>query len=128
MNTLVALPAAAALLAGLALVPVADATDIGLVAPAGIVRAEGHGFSYNFGSKHAVGYYERQNDTCAVTLMLSERFDPEYDAPTTGARIRVSVAGGDYATVESGEGPAIQVSCAKDASHLKLMPIGGGAI
>lgn len=126
MNTLVALPAAAALLAGAFLVPTADATDVGLIAPAGVVRAEGQGFSYDLGTKHAVGYFAKNGDACALTLVVAERVDSETNLASPGARISVSVAGGSHAMLETGEGPALQVRCAADAASVTVTPIGGG--
>lgn len=91
------------------------------------VRVPGQAFTHDLGSKHTVGYFLKQNDACALTMMVAERVDPDLVIPTTGARMRVTVSAGAGALLETGEGAGLSVTCAADASTIAIKAVDSGA-
>lgn len=117
--------AAATLVAGTAVFAFAPAAAT--VPSAGQVRIEGQGFTMDLGSKHAVGYFVKNEEACALTLMVAERVDPDLVTPTTGARLRVSVPAGQNASLETGEGAGLSIGCGTDAASIDVRPLANGA-
>jgi hypothetical protein len=75
-------------------------------------------FSSEFGSKFASGYFVSQTGKCLVTLMVTEKQDPEFPAKTTAARVRVELNPGQMAGVDSEERQSLNFTCAQDATAL----------
>lgn len=111
--------ALAASLAGAATLSLAPAADAFPNLPGAEFKA-GKAFSADFGSKHMVGYFMPEAGSCAVTLMVAERLDPDY-AQGTGARVQMAVAPGRGALIGSGEGTTVSVTCAADAAAVKVL-------
>lgn len=129
MKTIAALSATALALAGaiaVAGITSAGATDATLLSGA-VVHKAGQGFDYEVGTKHAVGYYTKAGSECALTVIISDRVG-EDEIPAQGARLRVSVAGGSDALLETADGKGLQVSCAAGAAHVTVTPLGSDAI
>ncbi|WP_181701912.1 hypothetical protein [Chthonobacter albigriseus] len=131
MKTRLVVPAVAAvaLVAGAAFfaAQTAEATDVGLLATGGMVHKAGQGFDYEVGSKHAVGYFTAKGSDCALTVIISDRVTDDGVA-AQGARVRVNVAGGADALLETADGKGLQVSCASDAKHVTVTPLASGNI
>jgi len=77
--------------------------------------------TYVLGSKRAVGYFERANGTCRVTLMIAEEVNTDVAEPTSAARLRVSLTPGQGATLGSAEGESIAVTCGAGAETVDVV-------
>ncbi|WP_181707422.1 hypothetical protein [Chthonobacter rhizosphaerae] len=99
--------------------------DIGLVAPQPSVHAAGYGFTHDFGSKHAVGTFAKDGQTCNLTVVIADRVSDD-DIPAMGSRIQVSVAAGNGANVSAPDGQGFQVACSADARHVVVKPLADG--
>ena len=73
--------------------------------------------SYTFGSKIASGYFVQQNSVCRVTLMVTEKIDPDLPSPTA-TRVRVMLDPGQVVGFDSDEGRSISLTCGEDAATL----------
>jgi hypothetical protein len=73
--------------------------------------------SYTFGSKIACGYFVQRNSVCVVTLMISEKTDPDLSSPTA-TRVRVMLDPGQVAGLDSEEGRSLSFTCGQDAATL----------
>src|SRR5262245_21662930 len=65
--------------------------------------------SYVFGSKSMSGYFVRESAACAVTLMISEKSDPDNLLPTTPTRVRLVLKPGQAAGLDSEEGRSLNI-------------------
>jgi hypothetical protein len=74
--------------------------------------------SYEFGSKAMSGYFVPQGSVCLVTLMISEKSDPDRAPPTTAARVRLMLEPGQIAGVDSEEGRSLNFTCGEGAKTL----------
>lgn len=74
--------------------------------------------SYEFGSKSMSGYFVKQAATCQVTLMISEKGDPEQPLPLTAARLRLELHPGQMAGLDSEEGRSLNFTCGDNAATL----------
>lgn len=75
-------------------------------------------FSSEFGSKFASGYFLSQTGKCLVTLMVTEKQDPDLPAKTTAARFRLELNPGQTAGVDSEERQSLHFTCARGATAL----------
>jgi hypothetical protein len=73
---------------------------------------------YDFGSKSMSGYFVEQASLCHVTLMVSEAADPEKSPPPSGARIRLVLAPGQIAGLDSEEGRSLNFTCGEGGRTL----------
>ena len=60
--------------------------------------------SYDLGSTSMSGYFVQQSATCVVTLMISDKGDPEASPPPSPTRVRLALNPGQIAGVDSEEG------------------------
>lgn len=74
--------------------------------------------SYEFGSKSMSGYFVEQDAACLVTLMISEKADPEQTPPLSAARVRLQLHPGQMAGLDSEEGRSLNFTCGDDAAML----------
>jgi hypothetical protein len=74
--------------------------------------------SYEFGSKSMSGYFVKQAATCRVTLMISEKGDPEQPLPLSAARVRLELYPGQTAGLDSEEGRSLNFTCGDNAAML----------
>jgi hypothetical protein len=74
--------------------------------------------SYEFGSKAMSGYFVPQGSVCVVTLMISDKSDPDRLSPTTAARVRVMLEPGQIAGLDSEEGRSLNFTCGGGAKTL----------
>ncbi|BBE72214.1 hypothetical protein [Oharaeibacter diazotrophicus] len=115
------LSAAAALsltAAAVAFAPVsADAIGTGVYKPL-------EGFAQSFGTKHLIGYFKADEGTCAMTLVIADQVDPDL-APGTGTQVRFALPAGNNATLDSGDGGAVSISCAGSADRVSVLTSGG---
>src|SRR5438477_9168569 len=79
--------------------------------------------SYEFGSKSMSGYFVQQAATCIVTLMISDKNDPDASQPPSPARVRLALNAGQTAGLDSEEGRSINVTCGAGATTL-LVDVG----
>jgi hypothetical protein len=77
-------------------------------------------FSSEFGSKFASGYFQSESGKCAVTLLVTEKQDPEFPASTTAARVRLKLHPGEVAGVDSEEGQSLNLTCGMNATALMV--------
>ena len=75
-------------------------------------------FSSEFGSKFASGYFVSDTSKCLVTLMVTEKHDPEFPASTTATRVRLELNPGQMAGVDSEESQSLNFTCASNATAL----------
>jgi hypothetical protein len=66
---------------------------------------------YDFGSKSMSGYFVEQASACHVMLMVSEATDPEKSPLPSGARVRLVLAPGEVAGLDSEEGRSLNFTC-----------------
>jgi hypothetical protein len=74
--------------------------------------------SYDFGSKAMSGYFVPQGSVCVVTLMISDKSDPDRLSPTTAARVRLMLEPGQIAGLDSEEGRSLNFTCGGGAKTL----------
>jgi hypothetical protein len=75
--------------------------------------------SYRFGSKAMSGYFVRQVQqapSCVVTLMITERSDPDQPTSRTPARLRLVLYPGQIAGFDSAEGGSLNLTCGVGAT------------
>ena len=80
--------------------------------------------SYEFGSKSMSGYFVERDAACQVTLMISEKGDPEQELPLSAARVRLQLLPGQTAGLDSEEGRSLSFTCGDNAATL-LVEAGG---
>ena len=74
---------------------------------------------YDFGSKSMIGYFVEQAAKCVVTLMVSEKTDPETTTvSTTATRVRLVLNPGETAGLDSEEGRSLNFTCGEGATAL----------
>jgi len=71
--------------------------------------------SYEVESKRAVGYFERVDGKCNVTLLIAEVVDLDQAPPTSAARLNLPRTPGQSAAVESEEREAMVFTCGTGA-------------
>jgi hypothetical protein len=74
--------------------------------------------SYEFGSKALSGYFVPQGSVCLVTLMISDKSDPDRLSATTAARVRLMLEPGQIAGLDSEEGRSLNFTCGDGAKTL----------
>jgi hypothetical protein len=74
--------------------------------------------SYEFGSKAISGYFIQQGSVCSVILMVSEKIDLDQPSPLTATRVRLMLAPGQIAGLDSEEGRSLNFTCGEDAATL----------
>jgi hypothetical protein len=74
--------------------------------------------SYAFGSKSMSGYFVQQAATCVVTLMITERSDPDQPLPLSPTRVRLLLQPGQIAGLDSEEGRSINLTCGEQAASV----------
>lgn len=74
--------------------------------------------SYEFGSKSMSGYFLQEASACLVTLMISEKGDPEAPLPPSPTRVRLALTPGQIAGLDSEEGRSLNVTCGANAASL----------
>jgi len=79
--------------------------------------------SYEFGSKSLSGYFVQKSSTCFVTLMITEKSDPEGPTPPSPTRVRLALSPGQIAGLDSEEGRSLNVTCGEGATKL-LVDVG----
>jgi hypothetical protein len=73
---------------------------------------------YDFGSKSMSGYFVEEAAKCLVTLMVSEKTDPETTLSTTATRVRIVLNPGQMAGLDSEEGRSLNFTCGEGATAL----------
>lgn len=71
-----------------------------------------------FGTKFMNGYFEQEAGACVVTLMLTEQSDPEEMQPGSPTRLRLVLAPGQVAGLDSEEGRSLNFACSEDTATL----------
>jgi hypothetical protein len=66
---------------------------------------------YDFGSKSMSGYFVEQASACHVMLMVSEATNPDTSPQPSGARVRLVLAPGEIAALDSEEGRSLNFTC-----------------
>jgi hypothetical protein len=73
---------------------------------------------YDFGSKSMSGYFVERDATCRVTLMITERSDPDMSLPPSPTRVRLVLSPGQIAGLDSEEGKSLNFTCGEDGKAL----------
>jgi hypothetical protein len=73
--------------------------------------------SQDFGSKSVRGYFVQRAGGCLVTLMVSERSDPDKSLPPSATRMRLVLSPGQIAGLDS-EGRSLNLTCSNGATTL----------
>ena len=76
--------------------------------------------SQDFGSKSVRGYFVQRAGACLVTLMVSERSDPDKSLPPSATRIRLLLRPGEIAGLDSEEGRSLNLTCSNGATTLLI--------
>jgi hypothetical protein len=74
--------------------------------------------SQDFGSKSVRGYFVQRAGACLVTLMVSERSDPDKSLPPSATRMRLLLRPGQIAGLDSEEGRSLNLTCNNGATTL----------
>lgn len=74
--------------------------------------------TYEFGSKLTTGYFVEQSGRCIVTLMVTEKSDPENPLGLSPAGIRLALSPGQIAGLDSEEGRSLNFTCEAGAATL----------
>lgn len=74
--------------------------------------------SHEFGSKSMSGYFVEQSATCLVTLMITEKSDPDEPTPLSPTRVRLVLHPGQIAGLDSEEGRSLNFTCGDKATTL----------
>jgi hypothetical protein len=62
------------------------------------------------GNKRIIAFYEPDNGQCAVNAVVFDKTDA-YTGMTTAARVRVSLAPGQTASIDSAENKSLTLEC-----------------
>jgi hypothetical protein len=81
------------------------------------------GWSYNFGSKLAVGYFQQKDGACALDIFLAE--NTWEGAGPAAARLRAKVAPQESVKLNAAEGQALEIKCGDAAATLEVR---GGSV
>ena len=73
-----------------------------------------------FGSKSISGYFLTRDAACAVTVMVSEKTDPEAPHALTAARVRLLLQPGQSAGLDSEEGHSVNLTCGDGGATLAV--------
>lgn len=78
--------------------------------------------SYTLGSKFVSGYFLQQRGRCLVTLMVTEKFDPDAPLYVTAARVRLILNPDQVAGLDSAEDRSLNVTCGEggDTVHVTV--------
>jgi len=115
---------------GIAVV-IATAAVVGLGAtlPAASTRAPAAGkteyrpvqsINEAFGSKALSGYFTTHDAACAVTVLVSEKTDPDAPHGLSAARVRLLLQPGQSAGLDSEEGHSVSLTCGAGGATLAV--------
>jgi hypothetical protein len=76
--------------------------------------------TYDVGSKRVIGYFSSASGKCRVTLMIAEAFDPDISAPTSAARISLSLRPGERTALETAENASLALTCGTAAQTVQV--------
>jgi hypothetical protein len=76
--------------------------------------------SYELGSKRAVGFFQTVDGKCQLVLMIAEVVDPDQARPSSAARLKVAIAPGQSAAIDSEEGASMVVTCGSGATMVEV--------
>ena len=79
--------------------------------------------SYEFGSKAISGYFVSQGLACLLSLMISDKSNPDRLSPTTAARVRLMLEPGQIVGLDSEEGRSLNFTC---GGHAKTLVVNYG--
>ncbi len=85
------------------------------------VFKERQGLSYELGAKRVAGYFQRENESCKVTLMMAESLEasPEgYLSPAT--RMTVVLPPGKTTRLNVAATPGVEIRCGFHAGTLEV--------
>lgn len=76
--------------------------------------------TYEFGSKFVNGYFVQEGGSCVVTLMLTEKSDPEETILGSPTRLRMVLQPGQVAGLDSEEAQSLNITCGEDTATLHV--------
>jgi hypothetical protein len=80
---------------------------------------------YEFGSKAISGYFVLQGSACLLSLMISDKSDPDRLSPTTAARVRLMLEPGQIAGLDSEVDRSLNLTC---GGHAKTLVVNYGEV
>jgi len=81
------------------------------------------GFSFDFGTKYAVGYYQQVNQDCKVVLSYAEPINWDDIASLVATRFEIMLPADDTTRHSSHEGAVIQFTCQTGARSLTVQAL-----
>jgi hypothetical protein len=79
------------------------------------------GFNHVVGSKRFVGYFLRNGEVCAVTVISAVADDQRLETPPQRVQIDIPAAG--RSELLAGNGDALGIGCVADASEIRVAPL-----
>lgn len=104
---------ALSLLSGAAIAHADDATGLKTLYPT-------HGISIDVGSKRVIGYYLASNDTCNLTVLMSDKQSGDDVPATSAARLKQSIAATGKARIDTAEGESLELTCQPGATAMTV--------
>ncbi len=81
------------------------------------------GVSLHLGSKHAIGYYQKADSVCQLTLVVGEEPRGEVIPEVVPARFTAAIEAGKHAQFDTGSGTVLQFACAPGATAMTVQPL-----
>lgn len=82
------------------------------------VMQPGKGVSLDIGYKHAIGYFTKQNQRCALTVVVAKGAGSELAEDSPGTRFSVQVMPGSTARIDSADGKSAEFLCGQAAKQM----------
>lgn len=79
-----------------------------------------HGITVHVGSKHAIGYFERDTGVCQLTLVVGEEPVGDEVLGVLPTRFRASIKAGDHVRFDTGEGKELAFYCGPAATAMSV--------
>lgn len=84
------------------------------------------GFTHTVANRHFVGYFLAANDACAITVIDATVGDDHLLDGTR--RHKFILPAGDRKEIKAGQGKALGVGCAGDATHISVVALEHDAV
>jgi len=107
----------------------ASVVALGFASPAGASGAQTicktyqpiEAMTLDLGSKSALAFFVSAGGGCSVVLMISEKFDPKrLTTAPSASRVRLALAPGESAIMDSDEGGSLVIQCGRDAAAMNV--------
>jgi len=82
-----------------------------------------HAISFNVGTKHAVSYFSRENETCKLVLTLADAPDWKDVSSFTATRFEAAVPAGAATRFNPTAGKSLEFACQENAQAIRVKAI-----